>query len=561
MRTLLLVLPACALCSAAELVVDAGGSGQFTEIHAAMAAAQSGDTILVQPGAYTIDRPLVFGGKNVILRAPGGPSETVIRMAATPLDIRDASILIFRNGETASAVVEGFALTGGQGTFYNTDPLGKAGGAVLCYNGSSPTVRNCILSGNRAIMGGAICIDNSAPAFFDCTIEHNEVTYDGGALFCYNNARASFANCVFNENRAGRHGGGIELYIDCPLTFTDCAITRNRCAQLGGGITLDVNTSPRFTRCRIADNVSPQYGGGLLVFRGSSPRLDSCILAGNLAQTQSGGALACDQSSSPVLDNCLVYGNRAPSGGIAVCINSCSPVFNHCTLAGNRSDTGTHVLCLAATSQPRYNNSILCSNFPAGTFCGAQTTCVAGKDPRFTAAGSFNIESFASVEFGGATMLVPAFIVEEPDFHLQADSPAIDAGSDVVKLGVDFDGASRPYGAAPDAGAFEFTDAAPAVAVHVGDVNADATINIADAIALLAHLFGGTGTDPACRAACDVNNDGKLDIADSVRVLGYLFATQSMLGPDGAAILPGGTGCREYPAAALALSCDVTCNP
>jgi hypothetical protein len=42
------------------------------------------------------------------------------------------------------------------------------------------------------------------------------------------------------------------------------------------------------------------------------------------------------------------------------------------------------------------------------------------------------------------------------DFHLQATSPAIDAGQTLALVTIDFDGRARPRGAAFDIGAFEF---------------------------------------------------------------------------------------------------------
>jgi hypothetical protein len=55
-----------------------------------------------------------------------------------------------------------------------------------------------------------------------------------------------------------------------------------------------------------------------------------------------------------------------------------------------------------------------------------------------------------------------------------------------------------------------------------GDVNADAGVNIADAISILGHLFGGNPA-PACRDAADANDDGQLNIADAIAILGHLF--------------------------------------
>jgi hypothetical protein len=47
------------------------------------------------------------------------------------------------------------------------------------------------------------------------------------------------------------------------------------------------------------------------------------------------------------------------------------------------------------------------------------------------------------------------------DFHLQADSPAIDAGIAIAEVTTDFDGVARPQGAAYDIGAYEFANNSP----------------------------------------------------------------------------------------------------
>ncbi|MCK7555103.1 PKD domain-containing protein [Chitinophaga sedimenti] len=67
------------------------------------------------------------------------------------------------------------------------------------------------------------------------------------------------------------------------------------------------------------------------------------------------------------------------------------------------------------------------------------------------------------------------------DFHLLAGSVAIDKGQDVSAYGVtrDFDGTARPYGAAYDAGAFEFTGGtAPANKAPTSNAGADITVTL-----------------------------------------------------------------------------------
>ena len=56
-----------------------------------------------------------------------------------------------------------------------------------------------------------------------------------------------------------------------------------------------------------------------------------------------------------------------------------------------------------------------------------------------------------------------------------------------------------------------------------GDVNADAALDISDALRLLGFLYIGIPNRLGCEDAADANDDGELNIADPVRTLTYLF--------------------------------------
>ena len=57
------------------------------------------------------------------------------------------------------------------------------------------------------------------------------------------------------------------------------------------------------------------------------------------------------------------------------------------------------------------------------------------------------------------------------------------------------------------------------------DCNFDASINIADGVAVLSTLFGDKSSrfEPTCRDACDANDDGRINVADVVYILRWLF--------------------------------------
>lgn len=67
---------------------------------------------------------------------------------------------------------------------------------------------------------------------------------------------------------------------------------------------------------------------------------------------------------------------------------------------------------------------------------------------------------------------------------------------------------------------------APSTTFQRGDVNADGTRNISDAVFTLLFLFGG-GTEPPCAKSADVDDNGVLQLTDAVLLLDALFLGHS----------------------------------
>src|SRR6185503_6459352 len=174
----LLLAALAAPCGAATLVVDPAGHGDFTEIQLALDLASDGDTVLVVPGEYLLSRPLDLNRlhlpampgsppvkKNLVLRAPGGPDQTILWMSDQPEDPRRGCVVIFQKGEGPGTVLEGFTIAGGRGTDVGGFPVG---GGVLCL-GSSPTLRNLAVTENE----GGVYVRGGAPVLSDSLIAYN----------------------------------------------------------------------------------------------------------------------------------------------------------------------------------------------------------------------------------------------------------------------------------------------------------------------------------------------------------------------------------------------------
>ena len=57
-----------------------------------------------------------------------------------------------------------------------------------------------------------------------------------------------------------------------------------------------------------------------------------------------------------------------------------------------------------------------------------------------------------------------------------------------------------------------------------GDANADGSLDVADPVFVLSHLFVAGVDVPSCRKAADANDTGTVDLTDPVYLLNFLFA-------------------------------------
>jgi len=114
-----------------------------------------GDTCLVGPGTYVEN--IDCSGKNLTIERSSGAAATTIDGNS------NGPVVTYASGETEDAILDGFTVRNGSGTNEST-PLG---GGIYCGDGTSATIRNCIIAENRAWFylfetgagGGIPCID------------------------------------------------------------------------------------------------------------------------------------------------------------------------------------------------------------------------------------------------------------------------------------------------------------------------------------------------------------------------------------------------------------------
>ncbi len=272
-----------------------GIHGPKKTIQAGIDCSTDGDIVIVADGTYrgSGNRDLDFGGKAIILRSENGAGSTSIDCEGIGRGF------YFHSHEEANSVVDGFTIHSGSA---------RRGGGIVFRNNSSPTIANCVITGNFAGDGGGIyCWNNSMPTLINCLITANSAG-DGGGIYCWNNSMPTLINCSIMGNSTYGDGGGIYCRNNSIPTLTNCMIVSNSSDGDGGGIYCRNNSMPKLVNCTIMSN-SAVDGGGIYCGRNSRPDLVNCILWDDSPEE-----IYVEKSSSPKLDYCDIKGGWSGAG-------------------------------------------------------------------------------------------------------------------------------------------------------------------------------------------------------------------------------------------------------
>ena len=335
---------------------------QYKTIQLAIDAATTGDAVHINSGTYYEKIDLL--GKAIQVIGIDGPETTTID--ATGLE---GSVIYCGNNEGPKTVISGLTLTGGTGTVH---PIWKTlqGGGIFVYL-ASPTITNCIVTGNQAEFAGGMwaqeyvaTIDNvrfennqatypvtgapgglylwnSTALVTDCTFENNSCAGSGGALKCKTSTSGSgnsiIRNCTFTLNQAPSSGGAVMVHKASP-TFEFCVFNNNSAAVSGGAANI-FQTQVLFNACSFSNNASDIYAGAIRILE-SSVILEKCSLVSNTTLLYGGGiaVIGGDAASACSLSGCHIQDNNSGLGGAIAHVDIATTDIDTTVICGNGPD-------------------------------------------------------------------------------------------------------------------------------------------------------------------------------------------------------------------------------
>lgn len=427
-----------------------GGGCQYGTLTQAMEAAEEGDSIQVAAGTFY--EPVDIFNKTLTIA--GGYDSTCSTPGAgtTTLDAR------YRTGsvvdiDQSDVTLCGMRITGGSGT----------GGGVAAGADGNVTLDNVRITGNTGTYGGGVYVGStSVMALTNGTeIDNNTASiYGGGARVWGRLVIDSWSVGIMNnsapdgggvsvpggslEMHPGRIqnnmaiasdgcGGGIQVNASGVVTLTDSSSVSGNTAYDGAGIYAD-DAEVTLLDAALQNNTASHYGGGVCADNGS--RLTTRKTDIDLNSALRGGAIyQAGAGSSAEVSNCLIHHNTVSEPyGAGILREDGDFSITHTTIADNTGGSGFSGTATSATNTIAWGNdgypgfSVQPLHFGCNIDDGGNAGMNA--DPQFVAPGAGQ------------------------DYHLQEDSPAVDACS--AGLAADLENLARPVGVGYDMGAYEF---------------------------------------------------------------------------------------------------------
>jgi len=373
----------------------------YSTIQAGLNAADSSDTVLVQPGTYYEN--IFWPDKNSLVLIGASRENTIINGSNLGTTI---IINPLNNSINESTIIKNLSIISGGNT--------TNGGGILIVN-SSPTLINLSISNNSADKGGGLYLKNSQAKINYCIISNNKTISEGGDVnegggiyilggsptllgtivsgnTSFRGAEISLSDGIikidsstFNNNIAEQNGGAVYLFGNSNCEILNSKIKANKAPNLGGGVcnyggvciidntVLDNNFSYNGggiysqNKTTVKNSFIINHSGsvfGAAILSNHNLEVQNSVIAYNSANAKAnpnceGGGIYVNFHSNIVLQKVAFLGNNSlKSGGCLSVSENSNLTIENCTFSNNSSTKGDAIYVNGLN-----NNTITNNNF------------------------------------------------------------------------------------------------------------------------------------------------------------------------------------------------------
>lgn len=347
----LIALLLCAGAGAATLTVTNLNDTGTGSLRGQIGAASAGDTINFQSGlagSIALSSQLVIN-KNLTI---GGPAS-----ASTITVSGGSASRVFSINPGVTATIQRLTIANG-----DVSPSGNGGGVL---NNGVLTLDSVIMTGNRALNGGAIFGNGGSLSVIDSSITGSSAASTGGGIYASSGAMSILRTTVAGSTSSSSGGG---LYVNnAAVTVLQSTFSGNSTTSTGGGLALNGAGTLTIANSTLSGNSSSGQGAGAFSSNGTF-RLTNVTITANQA-TGLGGGLATNSTVHAI--NTIISGNTgasAPSNDLSgtLSTNTSSFIGGNAllgALANNGFSTRTHAL-LTGSPAIGAGNTAACSAAP-----------------------------------------------------------------------------------------------------------------------------------------------------------------------------------------------------
>jgi len=251
----------------------------------------------------------------------------------------------------------------------------------------------------------------------------------GGGIYILEGSTVTLSNSTVSGNKADWGGG---IFNRGTVTLTNSTVSGNEASELGGGIYNAFNTL-NLTNSTVSGNT----GDGIANRSGATATLTNSTVFGN-TQNGDGGGIYNDYDGTVTLINTTVSGNEGNGWGGGV-MNFATVIFSNSTVYGNKAGGSGGGIANVYSGTVTMTNSIIADNTEVNINAGDCVGTITSNGHNLDSDGTCNLTK--PNDLPSTDPLLGEFTDDgspgRGHLPLLEDSPAIDNGDDAACLPTD----------------------------------------------------------------------------------------------------------------------------